>query len=160
MFHSGSGTHYLRHRRRTMAQCRWLCISPHSTLLGAVTRLSYPEAPGFPRCRLRQVSPCSPHASLHAHQPSCAANVAPFQYAPSVGLSTHFHSQPGHQAISCRMPFHGRPTYLFPLPGDDWSLPSSQSRREIGSNGGISPPSAQRSRTSPIRGMRLQHLLD
>jgi hypothetical protein len=27
---------------------------------------------------------------------------------------THFHVQPGHQAISCQMPFHGRPT-PFPV---------------------------------------------
>ena len=146
------------HRRRTTASCLWLYGTPHSTLEGAVTRLSYPEAPGFPRCRPRQVSPCGPHASLHAHQPSCAANVAPFRYAPLAGLSTRFHSQPGHQAISCQMPFHGRPTSVL-LPVADWSFLCSRSGRAIGSNGGIAPPSAQRSRTSPIRGMRLQRLL-
>lgn len=53
----------------------------------------------------------------YAHQPSCAADVAPSRYAPSAGLSTRFHSQPGHQAISCLMPFHGRPTSLSCCPG-------------------------------------------
>lgn len=90
MFHSSWGTQVMLHRRRTMASRLWLYETPHSTLVGAVTRLSYPEAPGFPRCQLRQVSPCSPHASLHAHQPSCAANVAPFRYAPLAGLSPAF----------------------------------------------------------------------
>ena len=132
------------HRLRTTASRLWLCIAPQRTLEGAVTRLSYPETPGFPGCQLRQVSPCSPHASLHAHQPSCAARVTLFRNVPRVGLSD-FHSQPGHQAISCLAPFHGRPTCVVLLPGADWSLPGSQSGRVIGSNGGISPASILRS---------------
>lgn len=145
-------------RLRTTAKRLWPYKTPHSTLVGAVTRLSYPETPGFPRCQLRQVSPCSPHASLHAHQPSCAADVAPFQYAPSAGLSTRFHSQPGHTSIASRAPFHGRPT-SFLLPRLSLVVICSERGRVIGSNGGVAPPSAQRSRTSPIRGMRLQRLL-
>jgi hypothetical protein len=113
MFHSGWGTQVMHHRLRTTASRLWLYGTPQRTFIGAVTRLSYPETPGFPRCRLRQVSPCSPHASLHAHQPTCVANVAPSQHAPSVGLSTHFHLQPGHTSISSREPFHGRPTSLL-----------------------------------------------
>jgi hypothetical protein len=74
--------------------------------------LSYPEAPSFPRCQLRQISPCSPHASLHAHQPTCVAWVTLFRYVPQVGLSD-FHLQPGHTSISSRAPFHGRPTSLL-----------------------------------------------
>lgn len=159
MFHSGWGTQVMLHRRRTTASCLWLHGTPHSTLMGAVTRLSYPEAPGFPRCQLRQVSPCSPHASLHAHQPSCAANVAPFRYAPSAGLSTRFHSQPGHTSISSRAPFHGRPTSLSCCPGSRWSRTGSERGRAIGSKGGVSPPSAQRSAASLIRGTALQRLL-
>jgi hypothetical protein len=115
MFHSGWGTQVVLHRRRTTASCLWLYIAPQRTLEGAVTRLSYPEVPGFPRYQLRQVSPCSPHASLHAHQPSCAARVTLFRYVPRVGLSD-FHSQPGHQAISCLTPFHGRPTSIVLVP--------------------------------------------
>lgn len=159
MFHSGWGTQVMLHRRRTTASCLWLYGTPHSTLVGAVTRLSYPETPGFPRCQLRQISPCSPHASLHAHQPSCAANVAPFRYAPLAGLSTRFHSQPGHQAISCQMPFHGRPTSLSYCPGSRWSLACNERGRAIGSNRGVAPRSAQRSAASPTTGTALQRLL-
>lgn len=87
MFHSGSGTRFMLHRLRTTAQCLWLYVAPHSTLnRGAVTRLSYPETPSFLRCQLFQVSPHSPRALLHAHQPSCAALVALLRHAPRVGL--------------------------------------------------------------------------
>lgn len=55
--------------------------------MGAISGLSYPATPGFPRCQLRQVSPCSPHASRHAQQPSTPAMVTPFRYVPMVGLS-------------------------------------------------------------------------
>lgn len=96
MFHSPFLTHLLHRRLRTTASCLWLITFPHSTLLGAVTRLSYPETPGFPGCQPRQVSPCGPRASLHAHQPTCAANVAPFRYAPSAGLDPLSHSTRSH----------------------------------------------------------------
>lgn len=50
---------------------------------------------------------------------------------------------PGIHAISCVNPFRGRPILEF-------------ASRRIESKGGVSPPSALRSRTSPIRGMRLR----
>ena len=85
--HSGSGTQFMLHRLRTTASCLWPYVAPHSTLFrGAVTRLSYPETPSFLRCQLLQVSPHSPRALLHAHQPSCAALVALLRYAPRVRL--------------------------------------------------------------------------
>jgi len=45
------------------------------------------------------------------------------------------------------------------LPVVNWSSLCNRSGRAIGSKGGVAPPSAQRSRTSPTRGMRLQRLL-
>lgn len=87
MFHSGSGTQFMLHRLRTTASCLWLYVAPHSTLnRGAVTGLSYPSTLSFPRCQLRQVSPCSPRMSPYAQKPSCAALVALLRYAPRVGL--------------------------------------------------------------------------
>lgn len=72
----------------------------------------------------------------------CALAVRP----PSRSC-TGFHQVTGRQAISCPTPFPCRPT----------------SRRRyagvIGSKEGVTPSSAHRSRTSPIRGMRLQRLL-
>lgn len=64
---------------------------------------------------------------------------------------TRFHARPGHADISFRAPFHGRPT----------SLPSlfRCTLNGLGRSRGVSPPGAQRGRTSPIRGMRLQRLL-
>lgn len=114
---------------------------------GAVTRLSYPETPGFPRCRLRQVSPCSPRTSPYAHQPSCAADVAPFRYAPSAGLDPLSRSTRSHgHCLPCAV---------------SWS-PNLFRRRAgaIGSKGGIAPPSARRNAASPIKGTALQRLLD
>lgn len=124
MFHSPSLTHLLSHQLRTTASCLWLTVIPQRTLVGAVTRLSYPEAPNFLGCQPRQVSPCGPRASLHAHQPTCAANVAPFRYAPSAGL-TRFRTRPGHTGITSRAPFHGRPTSSVlivnrHMPDTDW----------------------------------------
>lgn len=115
---------------------------------GAVTGLSYPSTPGFPRCRLRQVSPCSPRTSPCAQKPSCAVPVALLRYAPGVGMVTDFHRVTGHQAIACLTPFPCRPTSC--RCGTGW----------IGSKEGVAPSSALRSRTSPSRGMRLQRLLD
>ena len=53
---------------------------------GAVTGLSYPSTPGFPRCQLRQFSPCSPAVLPRPQKPSCAVPVALLRYAPGVGL--------------------------------------------------------------------------
>ena len=64
MFHSPFLTHLLLHQLRTTASRLWLTDIPHSTLLGAVTRLSYPETPRFRRCRAVQVSPHAPVPSL------------------------------------------------------------------------------------------------
>jgi len=64
MFHSPFLTHLLLHQLRTTASRLWLTVIPHSTLLGAVTRLSYPETPRFRRCRAIQVSPHAPVPSL------------------------------------------------------------------------------------------------
>ena len=42
---------------------------------GAVTRLSYTGAPGFPRCRQSQISPLRPSSFRNRCQPSCVALV-------------------------------------------------------------------------------------
>ncbi len=88
--HSGSGTQFMLHRLQTTAQCLWLYVAPHSTLVGAVTGLSYASTPDFSRCQLRQVSPCSPRMSPYAQKPSCAVQVTPFRYVPRVGLAPTF----------------------------------------------------------------------
>lgn len=77
------------------------CSAQHPSR-GAVTRLSYPEAPDFPRCRPRQVSPCGPRASLHAHQPTCAVRVALLRHAPRVGLS--YRLSPGNRSSGHCLP--------------------------------------------------------
>jgi len=112
MFHSPFLTHLLRHRRRSMAQCLWLITLPHSPFRGAVTRLSYPETPNFLRCHPRQISPCGPRASRHAHQPTCAANVAPFRFAPSMGLDPLSRSTRSHRHyLPCAVSWS--PNFIF-----------------------------------------------
>ncbi len=119
------------------------CSAQHPSR-GAVTRLSYPEAPDFSRCRPRQVSPCGPRASLHAHQPTCAVRVVLLRYAPRVGLSYRL-------SLDNRSSGHFLPDAVSVSPNLIF---------EIGSRDGIAPSSALRSRTSPIRGMQLQRLLN
>ena len=98
------------------------CSAQHPSR-GAVTRLSYPEAPGFPRCRPRQVSPCGPRASLHAHQPTCAVRVALLRYAPRVGLS--YRLSPGN-----RSPGHCLPDAVSVSPNLVPAQPVGLGRRE------------------------------
>lgn len=64
-----------------------LCAAPSE---GAVTGLSYPSTPGFPRCQYFQVSP--PHSALSPvpQKPSCAAGVTLFRHVPPVSLALTF----------------------------------------------------------------------
>lgn len=145
---SGSGTQFMLHRLRTTASRLWLYVAPHSTLVGAVTGLSYPSTPDFSRCQLRQVSPCSPRMSPYAQKPSCAVRVTPFRYVPRVGLAPTFTwSQVNRPFPACRRFRVAQPHTTHPVV---W----------IGSKEGVTPSSALRSRTSSIRSMRLQRLLD
>ena len=147
------------HRRRTMASCRWLCIAPQRTLAGCGYTLELSRDPRFPEV------PAAPGFPL---QPSCITACSS-AYVCGTGY-----------ALPIRPPGRPCPTFTrnqvtpaFPpmrrftvaqllytlLPVVDWSSLCNRSGRAIGSKGGVAPPSAQRSRTSPIRGMRLQRLL-
>lgn len=79
-------------------------------------------------------------------QPSCAAKVAPFRYAPSAGLNPLSRSTRSHgHCLPCAV---------------SWSPNVIRSPPErIGSKAGITPASAQRSAASLIRGTALQRLL-
>ena len=111
--------------------------------------MSYPSTPGFPRCQRFQVSPPRPALSPVPQKPSCAAGVTLFRYVPPVGLVrlSHITRSLGHflpSAVS-RSPNFARNV--------------CRAIRLIGSKERVALPSALRSRTSPIRGMRLQRLL-
>jgi hypothetical protein len=67
----------------------------HSTLRGAVTRLSYPRAQAFARCRVGQISPPTPVSSRTPCQPPCAASVTLFRQVPPAPLSKRIRRQPG-----------------------------------------------------------------
>lgn len=116
---------------------------------GAVTGLSYSSTQGFPRCQRFRVSPPRPVLSPVPQKPSCAAGVTLFRYVPPVGLIrlSHITRSLGHflpSAVS-RSPNFARNV--------------CRAIRLIGSKERVALPSALRSRTSPIRGMRLQRLL-
>lgn len=83
-----------------------LRCSAQRPCMGAVTGLSYSSTPGFPRCRLRQVSPCSPHALRRAQKPSCAAVVAPLSVRPHGGSCTRFHRDQVDEALPPHRRFH------------------------------------------------------
>jgi hypothetical protein len=125
---------------------------------GAVTGLSYPSTPGFPGCRLVQVSPPSPAVLPRPQKPSCAVRVTLFRSVPRVG---HVRLSPGNRSLGHCLPnaVSVSPNMLLPKGWPVCASHSGQLGREIGSKGGVAPPSAQRSRTSLIRGMRLQRLL-
>ena len=99
--------------------------------------LEVPTAPGFP-LQPSCVTACS---SAYVCSTGCALTVRPLSQT-----FTGFHSITGHQAIACLAPFPCRPT-------------SAGGTGEIGSKEGVTPSSALRSRTSPIKGMQLQRLL-
>lgn len=159
MFHSGSGTRYARHRLRTTAQCLWLCIRLHRTLQGSRYRVKLSIDPGF-----LQV-PVSPAFALipsrlatcsNAFQCSkrCALSVRPIGgtiYPLSLAIRSHEHF------LSCAVSWS--PNIVSGAPALAGRSVCSERGLEIGSKGGVAPPSAHRSRTSPIRGMRLQRLL-
>ena len=161
MFHSPSLTHPLSHRLRSTASRLWLTVTPHGTLLGAVTRLSYPETPSFPRCQAVQVSPPAPVPSL-APLPWLARQFEPTSSAivcgkccalpvrPIGGNSPAFTFDQVTGALPPRRRFmvaqHTVPEFVEP----QW----------IGSRKGNAPFGAQRGRASPTRGTRLQRLLD
>lgn len=80
------------------------------------------------------------------HQPSCAANVAPFRYAPSAGLNPLSRSTRSHgHCLPCAVSWSPNVVRIPP--------------ERIGSKAGIAPASAQRSAASLIRGTALQRLL-
>lgn len=114
----------------------------HSTLRGAVTRLSYPRAQAFARCRVGQISPPTPVSSRTPCQPPCAASVTLFRQVPPAPLcKAHSSSARMHRALPpCvrSVVAQSRPV------GPDWV------------EGHVSVPSAQRSRASSIRSTRLQ----
>lgn len=142
MFHSGSGTRKVHHRLRTMASCLWLRSAPHSTLDGCRYRvklfidpgfLQVPAAPGFPLlpCRVTTAS---------------EALLCGTRYA----LPGRPASRPHRLSQSNRSSGHCLPD----------AVSVSPNMLGIGSNGGISPPSARRNAASLIRGTALQHLLE
>jgi len=148
MFHSPSLTRSLLHRLRTTAQCLWLYVAPHSTLEGRRYTFKLSRDPQFPEV------PTAPGFPL---QPSCittrsSAIVCGTGYA----LSIRPLGRTGYRlSLDNRSPCHF-------LHGAVSASPNALPRRWrlIGSKEGVSPSSAHRSRTSPIRGIRLQRLLD
>lgn len=76
---------------------------------GAVTRLSYPVTPDFSGCRLPNGFPWKAHVVSDRAQPSCAAGVALFPYAPSPGLIPGFTLQQVDSRLP-EPPFPCRPT--------------------------------------------------
>lgn len=116
---------------------------------GAVTGLSYASTPGFPRCQRFQVSPPRPALSPVPQKPSCAASVTLFRYVPPVGLV--------RLSRITRSLGHFLPSAVSRSP--NFARHACRAIRLIGSKRRVALPSALRSRTSPIRGMRLQRLL-
>ena len=152
MFQSPSFTHRLHHRLRTTASCLWLHVAPHSTLRvneGAVTGLSYPSTPGFPRCQRFQVSPPRPAAVASASE----AILCGRRYALSIRPA----GRPCPTFTITRSPSHFLLGAVSRSP--NFARNVCRAIRLIGSKRRVSLPSALRSRTSPIRGMRLQRLL-
>lgn len=113
---------------------------------GAVTGLSYPLTPCFQRCRLRQVSPCSPRTSPCAQKPSRAAVVTLFRHVPTASLNS--------LSLCSRSPGHCLPSAVSASPNL-----IDQIVRSIGSKGRVSLPSALRNAASLITGTALQRLL-
>lgn len=147
------------HRRRTPAQCLWLYGTPHSTLVGCRYTLELSRDPQFPEVSTAPGFPLQPsyvaiRSSAVVCGRRCALSVRPVGgtlYPLSLATRSSGHFLP--DAVSWS------PNLVILLPVADWSFLCNRSGRAIGSNEGVTPPSAQRSRTSPIRGMRLQRLL-
>jgi hypothetical protein len=117
---SGSGTQFMLHRLRTTAQCLWLYVAPHSTLVGAVTGLSYPSTPDFSRCQLRQVSPLQfSYVAIRSDAIQCGTGHA-LPIRPPSRSCTDFRMVTGQQAISCLPPFPCRPTSYNSIGCMDW----------------------------------------
>lgn len=119
----------------------------HSRMLPlgvAITRLSYPSTPDFSGCQIFQVSPRTPAPFLTPQKPTCRARSAVSRLLPRAGLIPAF-------TATRYAPVTRAPVSLSP------NLPCS---RRIESKGGVAPPSARFSRTSPIRGMRLNRAGD
>jgi len=73
--------------------CVDLCNAPSS---GAIRALSYPETWSFLQCRVFQVSPRTPAASLPPHQPCSAERVVRLPYTPRARLhSLSLHARTG-----------------------------------------------------------------
>lgn len=111
---------------------------------GAITGLSYTAiCPGCPgQYQVIQLSPHTPDASRHPQQPTSGDLVIPSRAPPSVDFH-HFDNTRVDRVAT--VPVSTSPNLARVV--------------RIGSNEGISPSSARRSRTSPITGIRLRQRL-
>lgn len=111
---------------------------------GAITGLSYPAiCPGCPeQYQVFQLSPRTPDASRHPQQPTSGDLVIPFRAPPNVDFH-HFDNTRVYRVATAPV----------------FTSPNLARNVRIGSNRGISPRSARRSRTSLITGIRLQQRL-
>lgn len=135
-------------RALTDLSANGLMVFQTATSCVAVTRLSYPAAPGFPRCRVVQVSPQTPVLFPVPQQPTCLASVTLSRQVPEVGLSPTFAPQQEARSL---------PTW-----------PRFNVAQSLGTTPGMSTPdwvedsiaaiSARRSRASSITSTRLQQL--
>lgn len=148
MFHSGSGTQVMLHRLRTTAPCPWLHVAPHSTLEGRRYRVELSIDPRFPKVPAAPGFPLQPsHVTVRSEAILCGTGCA---------LTIRPRSRTGYRlSPSNRSSGHCLPDAVSASPNLDRRIAG-----RIGSKEGVTPSSAHRSRTSPIKGMQLQRLLD
>lgn len=130
-FQSISLTHWRPSTRIARSTRSWLIAShPDAPSTGAITGLSYPTTwEGCPsQCFTLQISPQDPDASRRPQQPTCGVRVVPFP-AP---LGRDFHPFVTDRVSTVS----SAPVSVSPNP--------SRIRVRIGSNEGVSPPSALR----------------
>ena len=178
MFHSPSFTYRLLHRLRTTASCLWLHVAPHSTLPGCRYRFKLsidprfpevPASPGFPStpCTVTSASEAILCGKRYALSIRPTGRTFPprlfFRFVPAVGCARCEASEddpiahsPVQHSLSTRSPGHFLPGAVSRSPNNSGC---ADAHPVMESKGRVSPPSAPRSRTSPIRGMRLQRLL-
>lgn len=123
-------------------------IAPHSTLYGCIYTVKLCSGPRFPEVPCVLIPPLQgddlavitqPRHFWRA-QPSCVADVELFRYSPPPGLSPRFYAVGRDTPHFLSAPFPCRPICL-------------KNRNE--SNGGITPPSAQRSMASSTKSTTL-----
>lgn len=150
MFQSSSGTHRVRHRLRTTAQCLWLFGTPQRPLHRGGYRFELSIDPAFPQVPVSPAFALIPSRLMTRSKAILCGTGCALPIRPPGRTATDFHMQPGHTGISSSAPFHGRPTCPVASPHRGMGRLGFG----LGRRGELHPPApsvAQRARLEALR---------